>query len=474
MGHHSDKKAVGVRKTLLLGIFWRILIIEIILLVGTLLYEAIFRNSAPAHLFWYALRILGLVVIIILFMVFTLQRFLKKKIIAPLEAIAAANENFMEGDNRAGEVVLPRDTPMEIKGIVSTRGRMLDALLKVSRERLKLADFIRDTFGRYLTREVVDEIIKNPAARRIGGQRKMVTVLMSDLRGFTSMSESMDAEELVQLLNRYLARMTEIIVGYQGMIDEFIGDAILAVFGLPEKKEDDPERAVACALSMQNELNRFNDEMKHEGFPPLEMGIGINTGEVIAGNIGSEVRTKYGIMGPVVNRAARIESNTVGGQVLIGEETYVLVRDGVTTDAPRSVMMKGLQRPLVYYSVTAVGPPHDVSLRRTESPEDVEIHLPFRFWKVEGKKIGSESGSGETVLIKENLILATVSPPIAPMTDIKLVFEFCAEAHCFDDVYAKALPPEAEDRESSLHRFRITSMNRKDREMLREWVLQAS
>ena len=143
---------------------------------------------------------------------------------------------------------------------------------------------------------------------------------MSDLRGFTSMSEARDAEEVVRLLNRYLARMSEIIFAYDGIIDEFIGDAILAVFGVPEKRKDDPARAVACALSMQNALHELNDEIISEGYPALEMGIGINSGTVIVGNIGSEMRAKYGIVGTVVNRAARIESNTVGGEVLIGEE----------------------------------------------------------------------------------------------------------------------------------------------------------
>ena len=472
---HADKNFIGVRKTLLLGIFWRILIIEIILLVGTLLYEAVFRDPSLAHLLWYALRILGLVGIIILFMVFTLQRFLKKKIIAPLEAISEANEHLGKGDAQAGDVSLPEDAPREIMGIVSTRRQMLETILRVSEERLRLANFIRDTFGRYISKSVVDDIIRDPAARSIGGQRRTVTVLMSDLRGFTSMSETMDAEVLVGLLNRYLARMTDIIVRYDGMIDEFIGDAILAVFGLPEKKADDPARAVACALSMQNELRNFNDDMRAEGCPPLEMGIGINSGAVIAGNIGSEVRTKYGIMGPVVNRVARIESNTVGGQVLLGEETYSLVRDVVSTDAPRMVMMKGLKTPLVIYSVTAIGHPYYVSLTGgAEYKQEVEIHLPFRFWKLEGKKITGEPGSGETIFLEEDLIVASVTPPIEPMNDVKIALEFCAEAHCFDDVYAKVMPPEAEDRQSSIHRFRITFMTQKDREILKKWISEAT
>jgi len=472
---HFGSKGRSARKTLLMGVFWRILIIELILLIGSLLYEAVWREADTPHLFWYALRILGLVGVIILFMMVTLQRFLAKKIIAPLEAIAAANERFQESDYKAKDIDLPEEVPREIRGIVSTRKQMLETILKVSEERLHLADFIRDTFGRYLSQKVVDQIIEKPSGRTIGGRRETVTVLMSDLRGFTGMSESRDAEEVVRILNRYLERMSRVILRYDGMIDEFIGDAILAVFGVPEKKEDDPARAIACALSMQNALQELNHEMTAEGYPALEMGIGINTGSVIVGNIGSVARTKYGIVGAVVNRAARIESNTVGGEVLIGEETHRLVHDVVTADPPRSAMMKGLKSPLVYYSVKAIGHPYDVAMLRPQQKEKgVEIRLPFQCWIVEDKKILGEPRPGETVTFMENLITATISPPLEPMTDIKLIFDFCAEAHCFDDVYAKVLPGAKDDAGAATNHLRITSMNPKDREILRRWVSEAS
>jgi adenylate cyclase len=145
MSNHHVKIERGVRETLLMRVFWRILIIEVILLIGTLFYEAVTRDAGVSHLFWYAFRILGLVGIIILFMMLTLQRFLAKKIIAPLEAIAVANERFQKSDDRGKDVDLPEKIPREIKGIVSTRRQMLETILKVSEERLHLADFIRDT-----------------------------------------------------------------------------------------------------------------------------------------------------------------------------------------------------------------------------------------------------------------------------------------------------------------------------------------
>ena len=135
--------------------------------------------------------------------------------------------------------------------------------------------------------------------------------------------------------------MTQVIQRYDGVIDEFIGDAILTVFGIPEEKADDPARAVACALAMQQSLADLNRDLLADGLPPLEMGIGINTGPVVVGNLGSEARTKYGIVGTVVNIASRIESNTVGGQVLVGEATYAQVNAQVTAQPPMTVMMKG-------------------------------------------------------------------------------------------------------------------------------------
>ncbi|MBT3257981.1 MAG: hypothetical protein HN366_16220 [Deltaproteobacteria bacterium] len=475
MSHYISRKDRGVRKTLLMGVFWRILVIEAILLIGTLLYEAVSGDAGVSHLLWYALRILGLVGIIILFMMVTLQRFLRKKIITPLEAIAKANEQFQKNDSGVEDIDLPEETPREIKGIVSTRRQMLDTILKVSEERLHLADFIRDTFGRYLSRKVVDEIIEKPAGRKIGGRRETVTVLMSDLRGFTSMMEERDAEEVVLLLNQYLGRMSEIILGYDGTIDEFIGDGILAVFGVPEKQLDDAARAVACALSMQNALQQLNDEIISEGYPVLEMGIAVNTGSAIVGNIGSRARTKYGIVGVVVNRAARIESNAVGGDVLMGEETYRLVSGSVTTDPPRSVMMKGLKTPLVYYAITAISDPYNVALnRRTESKKGVEIHLPFHYWKVDGKNIVGDPLRGETSIFRENLITAAISPPLEPMTDIKLIFDFCQEAHCFEDIYAKVMPVGEDGQKSVTHHLRITSMNQEDKDIINRWIEEVS
>ena len=406
-------------------------------------------------------------------MMVTLKSFLERRIISPLESIALANQRFQDNDSSIREVDLPEGAPKEIKGIVSSRTQMLNTILKISEERLHLVKFIRNTFGRYLSKRVVDEILESPDGQEIGGRRKTVTIIMSDLRGFTSLSETRDPEDMVRLLNRYLERMSKVIVEYDGMIDEFIGDAILTVFGVPEEHDDDPLRAVVCALAMQNALVELNNELTHEGYPALEMGIGINTGSVIVGNIGSEIRAKYGIVGATVNIASRIESNTVGGEVLVGESTYRLVKESVTANSPHTVMMKGLKKPLVIYPVTAIGPPYNVKLGPQANQRGIEINLPFHCWKVEDKKMARETMSGETISINENLITASVEPHLEPLTDIKLIFDFCMDAHCFDDIYAKVLSAE-EHNDKMVTRFRITSINQKDRDILKKWTAEAS
>jgi class 3 adenylate cyclase len=427
------------------------------------------------ELFWYAMRIMVLVGIIVVFMVVSLKHFLARKIIDPLEQITLANRQIETDFSKADTIDLPADTPDEIKAIVSTRANMLERIIRVSDQRLQLVRFIKDTFGRYLSKKVVEEILSSPKGRQIGGTRKTVTVLMADLRGFTSLSESRDPEQMVQLLNRYLKQMSAIILAYDGIIDEIIGDAILAVFGAPESHEDDPQRAVACAIEMQNRLIRLNKELMDDGYPALEMGIGINTGSVIVGNIGSDLRMKYGIVGGAVNRAARIESNSIGGQVLIGESTYRAVQAQVQADPPKTLMMKGMKEPLVFYPVVAIdikGTP--IALDETASPGPLlEIQIPIHCWIIQDKKLDRIPLAGTTLALDETFVHIQTATPIEPLTDVKLNFDFCLEAHCFDDIYAKCIHAEPA-RDGHHSRLHITAMADGDRERIREWMAQAS
>ena len=180
---------------------------------------------------------------------------------------------------------------------------------------------LSETFGRYLSDEIVRQLLETPDGLALGGRKRTLTVMMSDLRGFTALSERMEPQKLIHLLNHYLGEMTDIIGKNGGTIIEFIGDGIMALYGAPVPSNHHAVDAVTAAVEMQakmTEVNRWNLE---QGYPLLEMGIGINTGEVIVGNIGSEKRTKYGVVGSQVNLCGRIESYTVGGEILISPST---------------------------------------------------------------------------------------------------------------------------------------------------------
>jgi len=465
----------GVREILVMGVFWRILFIEAVLLVYSLVYRWLAEDAGPMELFWYAVRIMVLVGIIIVFMVVSLKQFLTQKIIDPLERIAAANREIEKNFSRTDTIDLPPDTPDEITTIVTSRGAMLKRIIQVSDERLHLMNFIKETFGRYLSIKVVEEILSSKKGRQIGGTRKTVTVLMADLRGFTSLSESRDPEEMVQLLNRYLKKMSAIILSHDGIIDEIIGDAILAVFGAPEPHENDPERAIACALGMQNCLVHLNKEITKEGYPALEMGIGINTGSVIVGNIGSELRMKYGIVGDTVNRAARIESNSIGGQVLIGESTCKAVHAALKTDPPKTIMMKGMKKPLVFYAVYAIEMEgKTIAIKVPPAPGPLlDIQIPLHCWVIQDKKLAAIPLAGTTLFMDETQIHIQTTRPVAPLTDVRLNFDFCLEAHCFGDIYAKCTAIEMV-RGSHHCELHVTAMEEKDRAVIRQWMAEAA
>ena len=474
MGNKLKAEQKGVREILLMGVFWRILFIESVLLVYSLGYRWFTADATALDLFWYSVRIIVLVVIIIIFMMVTLKKFLTQKIITPLEIIASANKKIQDDVSSADQVALPENSPHEMETIVSSRSKMLKTILDISEERLQLVNFIRDTFGRYLSSKVVDEILESPQGQKIGGARKTITVLMSDLRGFTSLSETRDPGEMVDLLNLYLERMSIIIHKYDGIIDEIIGDALLVVFGAPENHGNDPERAIACAIEMQNKLGDLNIEIEEQGYSALEMGIGINTGSVIVGNIGSDLRMKYGIVGAAVNTAARIESNSIGGQVLIGESTHKLVEDKIKAELPQNVMMKGMKQPLVFYPVTSIKAGFDVTLvPPIRKKNSFGIKIAFQCWKIRDKKVDAIPIMGETISISDHEIEAEIASQLKPFTDLKIKFDFCLNAHCFEDIYAKSISSEKEmGKEKQL--LRITSIKQKDKDILKRWMEQVA
>ena len=180
---------------------------------------------------------------------------------------------------------------------------------------------VNSALVRYTSPDIADYALTTAEGQKSGGQTKNVTILMSDLRGFTALSSKLTAEELIKVLNRYFEAMVACIQKYHGTVIEFLGDGIFTVFGAPKDLEDHASCAVNCAVEMQKAMPAVNEWNKANGYPELQMGIGINTGDVVVGNIGSEKKMKYGCMGSAVNITGRLESLTVGGQIFITENT---------------------------------------------------------------------------------------------------------------------------------------------------------
>ena len=180
--------------------------------------------------------------------------------------------------------------------------------------------------------------------------------MMSDIRGFTKLSEQLPPARVVTMLNRYLGAMTDIIMEYGGTIDEFLGDAILAVFGAPQRHDDDPGLAARCALAMQRAMADINAGNRADGLPELSMGIALNTGNVIAGNIGSERRSKYGFVGHAMNVTSRIEDVAARGEILIADSTRLALGERFTFGDRRELRAAGIDELLEVYPLLGESP----------------------------------------------------------------------------------------------------------------------
>ncbi len=219
------------------------------------------------------------------------------------------------------------------------------------RSRLRLYQekhMLRDTVSRYVSPEVVEEILRNPGLLQLGGRRQQITVLFADIRNFTAMSESMSPEEVVEVLNGYFTEMVELVFKHRGTLDKFVGDALMAVFGAPVPLARAATRAVECAASMQ----RYLAQMRTRGQTPIQgMRIGINTGEAIVGNIGSERRMDFTVIGDVVNVAARLQelAKDLEADTLISEATFQELEGKFNLVPEKAAVLRGRKETTTIY-----------------------------------------------------------------------------------------------------------------------------
>jgi class 3 adenylate cyclase len=281
--------------------------------------------------------------------------------------------------------------------------------------------FIRQTFGRYLSDDVVAGLLETPGGLDLGGETRRVTILMADLRGFTPLCETLEARQVTAVLNNYLGAMTEVIVEHGGTIDEFVGDAILAMFGAPVARGDDALRAIACAVAMQQTMEKVNARNRALGLPRVAMGIGLNTGEVVVGNIGSDRRAKYGVVGKHVNLASRIESYTIGGQILAAESTVQDAGAAIHVNGPMESLPKGAATPVTIFDVVGVGAPYDRHLVLRDDPlVPLAAPVAVHFRVLHGKSADGERVPGELVALSSTVGRIRAAGPVPPLQNLKV------------------------------------------------------
>ena len=255
---------------------------------------------------------------------------------------------------------------------------------------------VNSALVRYTSPDIADYALTTAEGQKSGGQTKNVTILMSDLRGFTALSSKLTAEELIKVLNRYFEAMVACIQKYHGTVIEFLGDGIFTVFGAPKDLEDHASCAVNCAVEMQKAMPAVNEWNKANGYPELQMGIGINTGDVVVGNIGSEKKMKYGCMGSAVNITGRLESLTVGGQIFITENTARRLTEKLTVITEGAFLPKGAPEELRYYEIEGIGDNlTGVAGSRNIEWKEQSCDNEYRFYVLEEKKVGATGYTGK-------------------------------------------------------------------------------
>ncbi|MCI0353566.1 MAG: GAF domain-containing protein [Acidobacteria bacterium] len=267
------------------------------------------------------------------------------QVIATQEGRTVYDLQYRKGDDEAKNInlaVLPlRDSKNQSLGVVI----VADDITQEQR--------LMSTLSRYVTRQIAEQLLKDRDRLKLGGQRSRVAVLFSDIRNFTTLSERFDAEEVVTMLNEYFSLMIDPIFKYEGTLDKFIGDAIMAVFGAPVVHDDDAERAVRAAIEMRAALKHYNQLRAQRGEEPIETGIGIALGDAISGNIGSEQRMDYTVIGDTVNVASRFEglSKNYDTKILVNEGIYLAVKDKIPCVDLGTAHVKGKEGDLHVYGV---------------------------------------------------------------------------------------------------------------------------
>ena len=277
-------------------------------------------------------------------LILLLIQFSGGRMVGQIVKISDAAKQVAKGDYIGPLSITSSDEIGQLKGSFNT---MIEGL--------KERDFIRATFGRYMDPEIARELMKRPEAGRMGGEKREVAILMSDIRGFTPVSESLSPEETIRILNHYFSHMIDVIQKHNGIIVDFFGDGIMVFYDpLEGHVKREVYRAIQCGLEMQQSMTLFNKEMKSENLPELHTGIGINMGDAVVGNIGSATRAKYGIVGSAVNITQRIQAEAKGGEVIISDSAYGFLKNDLRIKKSFSTQLKGVNGKTNLYIIEGI------------------------------------------------------------------------------------------------------------------------
>ncbi len=318
----------------------------------------------------------------------------------------------------------------------------------------RMSEVLKQMFGRYMSTEVLNALLDDPEALKMGGDRCKVTILMTDLRGFTPIAERLPPENVLVLLNDYFRVMIDVVLKHHGTINQIVGDALVVTFGAPQEMEHHAASAVACAIEMQNAMNLVNEGNMLAGQPEMHMGIGLNTAVVVVGNIGSEKRSSYGVVGSGVNIASRIESYATGGQVLASQSVIDEVRHWISVNGHRQVTPKGVETPVDIYEIGGIAGPFSVALDRADqelTPVPRELYIDYEV--VLGKHVFGSSGAARVLSFSRTELVTERIRGLKPFDDIRIVLRAGSPQLRRMWVYAKTVEMDPDGKSPTRMRF---------------------
>lgn len=301
-------------------------------------------------------------------------------------------------------------------------------------------------------------------------QQLKVSTLFADLRGFTTVSSEYPPKVVIKMLNRYLSAMSEIVIQHDGMVDKFMGDSIMATFGTPKPHADDLQRTLTCAVRMQLAMDDINATNNRLQLPSLYMGIGVNTGKAMAGRLGSKLHSEYTVIGDSVNLASRIESFSLRGQILIGQETFKQAGSFIKTGVPIEIFVKGKADPVQVHEILAI-PPLNLTVPRREArrSQRVKVRMPFTYQQIEHKIVSDQVLQGTIRDISYFGIQAEFDQKIKVLDDIKLSIDLSLIGYHAGDIYGKVVRT-SEHKGKHLAAVEFTSITLQNEVNIRQFV----